>query len=460
MRDIDRRMFQAWAEDEIVRSNFPKSMHDTMRFSYNYAYDQMVLTDPGYWFTDSAWPEELYDLLVEGCRLWRLQQDSADVAQEDAGAEEPESSREDRRRFVIENYTRACIGFRSIIAKQGFSSPAEKVRNLEALEMLERSRIFEVPGTFYFDLVKQLEDTLYPSIAGCTSEEYRAMTTNQMQEIVGKVAEAVKSLPFPTHLPFKYTYIAYDCPIAADGVAQLGQNRGNPLAQGFLVANVLSADGAAFGVYAIRTPIHDGVDTEYILVGERDMTNEAWTIKPFLFTAWTTCALVAAINDHVTVVEERPAGKRTWDILRHESKKHRQPLPTPPAYYTVHVRDKVISPAIDHVTSTLARRTTTRRSPGYRFDVMGHPVVRYRRGPLPMDPKLEDALLKRRYKIWQSESTFTSEGYDILLSRGVEPKGLNEWIAVQLSWRSDYVKGPETAPYIPSVHRSKKWGDS
>ena len=85
-------------------------------------------------------------------------------------------------------------------------------------------------------------------------------------------------------------------------------------------------------------------------------------------------------------------------------------------------------------------------------------MVRVKRGQIPIDAKLEKVLKKRKYKIYTEEQP----PFDIwqkLEARQIPPKKANEWLAVLVSFRDDFLKGPEDKPLIPSVRKSARYAN-
>ena len=176
-----------------------------------------------------------------------------------------------------------------------------------------------------------------------------------------------------------------------------------------------------------------------------------WTL-PYSLVPWIVTAAIAGVNEHQTVIEEQ---NKRWEDQKRFKKAMKAGFikrPIPPPYYTVHMRDDIIQKS--------ARKEFRRQLEiewSHRWDVRGHRMVRIQRGRIPIDEKTERKLEKRGYKVYYPPfRNLDAESYQILMSRGVSPPEPNEWIAVLVSWRDAFVKGPADKPYVPSVHKPTK----
>ncbi len=96
----------------------------------------------------------------------------------------------------------------------------------------------------------------------------------------------------------------------------------------------------------------------------------------------------------------------------------------------------------------------SRKPQAHRSDVRHHERVRVRRGTLPMDEKLQEKLRARKYRVYTDGMTLTDKDSERLMDRhGRIPKYRpgEEWIAVLSYTVVEHIRGPEDAPYIPSV---------
>ncbi len=178
-----------------------------------------------------------------------------------------------------------------------------------------------------------------------------------------------------------------------------------------------------------------------------------WTSPEGMFP-WIIPSLIEYVNDHKTLVEE---GKRDFNYRRmidRHAKKTRFRPPIPPPFYVVYLQDKVIE---EHKQRTLkaARKIEWQ----HRWQCRGSWNIRVKRGPLPIDPKVEADLRARKYQLFAGIPQMPAELAVELHQRGIAPRGRDEWLAVLRYWRKPHTKGPEDKPLIESVRRStKKWG--
>lgn len=167
----------------------------------------------------------------------------------------------------------------------------------------------------------------------------------------------------------------------------------------------------------------------------------------------TTDTFVRLVNDFKRIVEERSAvnNRALLDKLRKQRSK--LVMVVPPPFYVVHLSTQIVK---EHRKSLLPSRP---RQWQHRWSVRGHTMMRFRRGKLPLVPKLEKILLARKYKIW----TLDSPDPETMLEMGrrnIAPPRVGEWLATLVRWRKDSVKGPQDKPFIPSAHRVSGAGDS
>ena len=165
---------------------------------------------------------------------------------------------------------------------------------------------------------------------------------------------------------------------------------------------------------------------------------------------WIVPSLIDWINEHRTVIED----SKTFSFKRRvqklgKSMKLKKLMPPP--YYTVYMKDTLIQEVKQWAEPRFRREIEW----SHRWTVRGHWMVRVKRGPLPLDAEDEQDLRKRKYKVFTLDSP-DFETWRHLQKRGVKPKRTDEWMAVLISWRKDYVKGPEDKPLIPSVRKSAK----
>jgi hypothetical protein len=114
-------------------------------------------------------------------------------------------------------------------------------------------------------------------------------------------------------------------------------------------------------------------------------------------------------------------------------------------------------------TQVIQRTEGAKSRGGVKFEMQHRTKVRkadcfrVKRGPLPLDPKLEEKLRKdKRRRIFKAGPMHDAEILAGLMERGIRPKSIDEWMAVLPYWRREHMRGPEGAPFIPAIRKSAK----
>lgn len=173
-----------------------------------------------------------------------------------------------------------------------------------------------------------------------------------------------------------------------------------------------------------------------------------WT-RPFNLNPWICTSFIDLINSYRSFVHEESRSFSVQRSFEKACKGLRVKRSMPPPFYTVRMEQELI---VEHLTSRFPRQSSTKPEYKYRWDVRGHERVRFRRGDLPLDPKLEAILLRKGYKLF----TLNQPDFDtwrLIAERHLEPKRPNEWLAVKRCWVESHTKGPEGAPYIPAIRK-------
>lgn len=320
--------------------------------------------------------------------------------------------------------------------------------------MLRQARIFELTPEAYGALhhvadVYTTEKIAYQEWMHPDSGKYP--TEEQQEAHLRLISEAGERVPFPEQMPFEVCYFAWGQGVPFTTEQLLGQGftqeRLANCTRGTLVSTLVCARGVVVSFYTMD----DEEGKPKIISHAIHRWSEATLWRhPYSLTPWIVTAVVAAVNEHQTLVVE---GKRSWDdrkLFKKAARRIGVKHPIPPSYYTVYMRDKQIEAS--------ARREFRRQLDvewSHRWDVRGCEVVRIRRGTMPIDPKLLRRLERRGYKVFTMDRP-DADSYRALMARDVSPPKSDEWIAVLISWRKPHVKGPEGKPYIPSVHKPTK----
>lgn len=325
------------------------------------------------------------------------------------------------------------------------------------LQGLRTARIFEIPCELYLAFYHQADKYTTEQIAGvewmpANSEEWTEDRMTSM-EFIQCVNDAGTRLEMPDKRPFDSFYFAY-----------------NP---------TLVLKDTMFSIYgldseAIRETVRRAELIGHLVMGDLVVTcmelryyngrhafsymvehyQDEW-VMPYTLAPWVVTGLIDWVNDHQTIVHD---DTKTASYMRDARKHIRQfhlKRDAPPPFYTVYMRDIVVNKSV--------RKTFTSRFKkiidwSHRWEVRGHFMVRVKRGQIPIDAKLEKVLKKRKYKIYTEEQP-PFEIWQKLEARQIPPKKANEWIAVLVSFRDDFLKGPEDKPLIPSVRKSARYAN-
>ncbi len=66
-------------------------------------------------------------------------------------------------------------------------------------------------------------------------------------------------------------------------------------------------------------------------------------------------------------------------------------------------------------------------------------------------PRTEEKKLRERGYTIFLDTPPDLETWQRMAIRSVRPKRPDEWLAIKVSWVNNYQKGPEDAPYVPSI---------
>lgn len=167
--------------------------------------------------------------------------------------------------------------------------------------------------------------------------------------------------------------------------------------------------------------------------------------KVYSLVPWVITSLVAVVNAHRTFIEQDMSLSYRMNYTQHAKRTFDLKKPIPPPYYQVHLKDQLVRDA-----TRKSLRSSYRWHLAHRFDVRGHERIKVSRGTLPLDPKIQHKLEKRKYVIFTLEEPDV-EAYRLLMQRGFPHKRPDEWLAIKRCWVNPFLKGPVDAPYIPSV---------
>jgi hypothetical protein len=253
------------------------------------------------------------------------------------------------------------------------------------------------------------------------------------------IHEAGMEVPVPEKLPFDSIFVCYGGNI----VLSEGQRYIRKLNLGrektCLIGHLMAFSQDVFYAFEV---LRVGDD---FLVYSPIFLNNTW-VAPMDLNPWILNSLVAILTQQQKFVVEQPlsTGQR-FNYRKLKRGKYTAPMPMP--YYTIVIRDEVIDETTQTTNERLHKRTFEY---SYRFDVQGHERCKLRRGPLPLDPGLNEKLEKYGYSIY-TLNTLPAEHMERLGRRKIAPKKPDEWLAIKVTWVEEYRKGPDGTPYIPAL---------
>lgn len=326
---------------------------------------------------------------------------------------------------------------------------------------MRTARIFEMSVKAYVALHHAADLYTTKVIAGLDwrptrEEDWQTRTPGGVTDEEAKlhyhrIREAGRDVAMPEKMPFDTCYLAWGTGVPMHEINIVARGLPKELAEdgALLMATLITSDGN------VTDFLYAGMDEDkghkFYTVQHRTTEHAYWAFG-YSLMPWIVNAAIAGINEHRALIEQQ--AKRWEDAksfkragtdmgLRH---------PIPPPYYTVYMHDTLI-----RASARKEFRRQTKVLWSHRWDVRGHEIVRVRRGKIPIDPRLERILTKREYKIFVPPmSKLDADTYRVLLERGMKPPEPDEWIAVLISWRNAFIKGPKDAPYVPSVRRATK----
>jgi hypothetical protein len=251
---------------------------------------------------------------------------------------------------------------------------------------------------------------------------------------------------YPIWLPFKASYIAWGggCPKYRTNYKE------NPPSKGVFRVNRLDVrgferctleafvvtDNVAFTLSTCNDPKHgQTVDMETLYRGGK------WLCASE--QAWVMCAAIGLIERHDTLI----AGTKHLSdrLLAQRTAKEMRRKVLPPPYYRVRLH------TVTHDAFKAYRKLARKRMLHYRHDVRAHRVTYVRSGTLPLKPEQILQYRQRRYMIYTIFNPPSGEALEILLRHRVSMPTITTYVAILVTRRRAYIRGPEDKPYIPST---------
>lgn len=320
------------------------------------------------------------------------------------------------------------------------------------------ARIFEIPTELYLALYVQAGRHTCRMICG-SPELPDQSSIGDIQEYSDKLASLSAHMDLPEQRPFECFYFGYTFPMVVpkglEPAYHLGDTGYKPPYNrkdddpALLVGHLFTPDDNIWGLFlTVKVREREGKGG-YSLAPQ--LMNDRW-FHPVTLQPWTLPALVEWINEHRTIVQEVRGRFSHKRISNRYAPKLKLKKLAPPPYYSVYLKNVVIEETAQRAMAVVTKRQIDWQ---HRWTVRGHYMVRIKRGPLPLDAKLETELRKRKYRIFTLDE-LDPETAAMLQAREIRAKSRTEWMAVLVSWRRDYVKGPEDKPLIPSIRKVKE----
>ncbi|HSG26905.1 MAG TPA: hypothetical protein VLA34_00395, partial [Candidatus Krumholzibacterium sp.] len=311
--------------------------------------------------------------------------------------------------------------------------------------MLRDTNLFAIPdllyNAFYEESKQYVKDMLkHQGFHG--ADDMSSMTDDSLNAFIS----AGQQVEMPEKLPFPSCYFGYDPPMEIEEEDWWGfelDELGVEIIRAFVIGHLVTRNRS----YVFLMIENEGFGVVPMVIRQKGEWQAMNHYEP-----WVLVSMLEWINDHMTVVEEDSATRRRFlDQYRSFERALKLKKTPPPPYYTVYMRDSYKR----QINTVYQRRRKTKPEWNHRWAVRGHHLVRIRRGALPMDGALREKLIDRRYRVFTNDPP-DAETAQHLARRRVPGKKADEWMAVLISWRSDHVKGPEWAPFIPATRKSAR----
>jgi len=318
------------------------------------------------------------------------------------------------------------------------------------LNRVKNSRIFEISPFTYSEIHHAADVYTTEEIYGEKWEfplpEDLEQPEEKATDYVNRVGTAVKHVPYPEKLPFDNCLFIYSPPFGLtpnQAGLRLSTETVDKCSNIQVIGHIIGENEAA--EFIMLKPRDDSLNWGMSFIPMR--LDGSW-VRGITLVPWILQGLVSLVNNYRTFVVEHMhsfSAKRNYKKM---AKKYKGiPRPMPPPYYTIKLKQKLIRQAAKQTFQSLPSREYQ-----HRFDVRGHERVRIKRGKLPLNPKIEADLRKRKYTIFISTPPDFNT-YRLLAERNIFNKRPDEWMAVKISWVKAYIKGPENTPYVPSVRK-------
>lgn len=341
----------------------------------------------------------------------------------------------------------------------GQQSPGPSVHYRDLIRrcwaILREAAIFEIPLELYVSLYNTTDRYTTEVLSGLRWRPPDLTWSDppppeETDHLLKTVREEAQKIEMPEHLPFPACFLAYN-----PGVTLTPIMRGlyhMPEVDCMMYGHLIDSAGGVLTMIRAADP-SIGYRRINVFPERLIITGKGWSWdQPLTFLPWILPSLIDWINDHKQVVEDKTSLFSYRSHYKSQAKKMGIKAPLPPPYYTIYLKDVRVE---ESTRETFQRRFRKVIDWQHRWQVRGHDCIRVRRGPLPLDPKLEAKLKKRKYRIYTLDKP-DFDVYHALSVRGVQPKRTDEWLAVLNYWRDPFVKGPPDKPLIPGVRKSAR----
>lgn len=272
------------------------------------------------------------------------------------------------------------------------------------------------------------------------------------------IQEAGRHVPFPEHLPFDHCLFIFTGSGVGLTKLQASMHMGYmepskiPFEEVTLLGFLVSWDGLVYEflggwddekLVGVMAPTVRDHDTRHE-IKDNKLVVGGWN-NPYSLNPWIVTSLVNFVNSYKSIVMEEERSFSAKHRFQKMAKTFGLQMKVPPFYYTVELKQE-----LHRARSTFPGIPGAHRIYSHRWDVRRHERIRVLRGKYPIDGKTKTAITKRGYKLFEEE--LDQNTWRLLKDRGVA-RGSNEWIAIKSTWVSPHVRGPEDAPYIPSMRK-------
>ena len=338
--------------------------------------------------------------------------------------------------ITLEHYLMCLNGVRTLHT----TPPQRRDRDLW-WSLLRQARVFDIPSEVANRLRIASMGYVLKRVLGL-EEDAPVIATPVGQEITPEekrraafLRTTANAIAPPAKLPFEVCYFGF-----GDGVPVVSISGKD--AKDYLLGILVTKSGFVANI----VNRFDAADLDIIRRPELPEWEPRMVDEP-----WFLLGLVDVLQDQRTFTIEgqrSQAFNRGYKNAAQHAKTDKNKLPEP--YYLVTMRRDF---QVKDAQEVMSRTPRPRRPLSHRFDVIEHDRARHYRGPVPMDPTRQRVLTRRGYTILTYGATIPAEIAEAMMRRELPPPKEGEWLAIKMWDVSQFIRGPENAPYIPSLRR-------